>query len=278
MFSQRYGYKPMKEVIQKESIDEVLKNKIWSLLTSLYWSKIKQVPYSSYCSINSSSNSNLKTLTQRLWYSYFNEPIDTIDDDWDSVLRFIRNYFYNAMWYEVFDLIEFIALNYPEDETNRIFLKMCNKALEDEMSAYRFIEDKITEIIDDNEIESIETAISSREKAVTTHLKRALELLSDRKQPDYRNSIKESISAVESISSIITGEEKGTLGKLLAILDKDNKIHPSMKSGFTKMYGFTSDSNGIRHALLDEDSNNFDDAKYMLVICSAFINYIKAKQ
>jgi len=44
------------------------------------------------------------------------------------------------------------------------------------------------------------------------------------------------------------------------------------------LYGYTSDSGGIRHALSDEDvTPTFEDAKFMLVSCSAFINYLKAK-
>ncbi|MDY6460311.1 AbiJ-NTD4 domain-containing protein [Acinetobacter faecalis] len=30
-FSERYGYKPVREIIQKESIDDQLKNALWSI-------------------------------------------------------------------------------------------------------------------------------------------------------------------------------------------------------------------------------------------------------
>jgi len=45
-----------------------------------------------------------------------------------------------------------------------------------------------------------------------TDLSRALELLSDRKQPDYRNSIKESISAVEATCQVFASKSRATLG------------------------------------------------------------------
>lgn len=59
----------------------------------------------------------------------------------------------------------------------------------------------------------------------------------------------------------------------------ENKIniHKALKSGFTAIYGYTSDENGIRHAILDEPNVDFEDAKYMLVSCSAFINYLIVK-
>ena len=51
-----------------------------------------------------------------------------------------------------------------------------------------------------------------------------------------------------------------------------------MKKAFTCLYGYTSDSGGIRHALTEDDVvPNFEDAKFMLVSCSAFINYLIAK-
>ncbi len=45
------------------------------------------------------------------------------------------------------------------------------------------------------------------------------------------------------------------------------------------MYNWTSQDGGIRHANSDEEITiSFEDAKYMLVICSAFVNYLIAKK
>ena len=73
---------------------------------------------------------------------------------------------------------------------------------------------------------------------------------------------------------IITQNNKATLGDALKLL-KD-KIHPALKSAFEKLYGYTSDANGIRHANgLGEGNLTFEEAKYMLISCSAFVNYLK---
>jgi len=50
-----------------------------------------------------------------------------------------------------------------------------------------------------------------------------------------------------------------------------------LKKGFSNLYGYTSSAEGIRHALLEEAKLNFEDAKFMLVSCSAFVNYLIAK-
>ncbi len=110
-----------------------------------------------------------------------------------------------------------------------------------------------------------------------THLRAALEKLSDREEPDYRNSIKESISAVESVARAIASDEKATLGDALKVLESKIDIHKSLKSAFSSLYGYTSDEEGIRHALNDAPNVDFDDAKFMLVTCSAFVSFLLGK-
>jgi hypothetical protein len=149
------------------------------------------------------------------------------------------------------------------------------------MSAYRFVNGVISPIINAQEIAEIGEAINNEPftayKLVNMHLKNALEKFSDRTKPDYRNSIKESISAVEALVKILTNEEASTLGYALKALKSQINIHTALEQGFTKIYGYTSDADGIRHALTQESNCSFEDAKYMLVSCSAFINYLIAK-
>ena len=101
--------------------------------------------------------------------------------------------------------------------------------------------------------------------------------MSDKTNPDYRNSIKESISAVESVAKVISGNKKDELGTALAILKDKANLNGGLIAGFKSIYGWTSNSDGIRHGLMDESNCDFDDAKYMLVSCSAFINYLISK-
>ena len=61
-------------------------------------------------------------------------------------------------------------------------------------------------------------------------------------------------------------------------MGKRFQIHRALNSAFKSLYGYTSDSGGIRHSILEDDITiSFVDAKFMLVSCSAFINYLKAK-
>jgi hypothetical protein len=60
-------------------------------------------------------------------------------------------------------------------------------------------------------------------------------------------------------------------------LENKTPIHGALKQGFLNIHGFTSDGEGIRHALLDEPNLHQEDALFMLVACSAFVNYLIAK-
>lgn len=59
--------------------------------------------------------------------------------------------------------------------------------------------------------------------------------------------------------------------------DKGVNLHGSLKSGFDKLYGFTSDTDGVRHGSINPSDVDSDLAKFMLVSCSAFVNYLRAK-
>jgi len=55
-------------------------------------------------------------------------------------------------------------------------------------------------------------------------------------------------------------------------------LHPAFSRGITKLYGFNSDSVGIRHGLKQDDfETNNTDAKIMVLTYSAFVNYIFEK-
>jgi hypothetical protein len=114
-------------------------------------------------------------------------------------------------------------------------------------------------------------------RPVSTHIETALKLLSDRNRPDYRNSMKESISAVEALCKIIAQNDKATLGPALDAVAAKTKLHPKLQDGFKALYGYTSDDHGIRHALKDDSQPNEEDARFLLVICSAFVNYFAEK-
>lgn len=271
LFSQRKGFKPVKIEMQTNSMDEDLKNGLWNAFTVTYWAEIDS--FATHRSAYLDKNVQWKSFIDNIWHNYFKQPIDTLGHyHWESIHELLRDYYFQANWVEVYDFIEFCANVYPTKPTSDIFMNMCNSVLEREKSAYRFVGGQISDYISKEEIGSINEALNSPYLQVNKHLAQALLLYSNRKNPDYRNSVKESISAVESLCKVITKKDD-TLGQLL----KDIKIRPAMQKSLSCLYGYTSAADGIRHGMLEESTLDSHDAKFMLVHCSALINYIIAK-
>lgn len=278
-FSQRIGLTPITKGLQLESIDEELKNGLWNIYDIYILRKISTEHSHRW------GKKPSQFFSYSLWHLYFKKPIDKIPEYFSQVMKEIRSYFFSCNWYQVYDLIE-CTIDIVNDRCfeipkNKIF-ESFNQILEKEFAGYRFIDGKLSPITNPTELKEIEETLTltnnfSSLKGSNTHLKEALAKLSDRQNPDYRNSIKESICAIESLAKIISENDKDSLGASLDRIKGKLKIHPALEKGFKQIYGYTSDSDGIRHALTEEATCDFEDAKFMLVSCSAFINYLIVK-
>lgn len=190
----------------------------------------------------------------------------------------ITNTIYQEKYDAVLTLIEAIAQYFAEDEQKDGVYEDFNNIFEREYVGYRFVGNEIMQITDENEIATINEAVGSPYDVVNMHISKAISHLANREKPDYENSIKESISAVEALCEIYTGikGKEATLGNMLKKIEESGVIiHGALKSAFNILYGYTSDANGIRHAGdIGGPSSTFEEAKFMLVSCSAFINYL----
>ena len=55
-------------------------------------------------------------------------------------------------------------------------------------------------------------------------------------------------------------------------------MHPCLNSGIDKLYSYACDQGGIRHAERETESTvTFEEAKFMMVTCSAIVNYLVAE-
>lgn len=271
-FSQRIGLTPSSRELQLKSMDQELRNRLWNVIKiTVLDHALSEYPQSSKFVVS-------------IWHNFFKIPIDSIPYYNSETQKFIQDKFFACQWFEVYDFLEFISSSLNKksvmyDE----FVGHTNLVLQKEFSGYRFIDGILSPITNAIEIEELQSAMAQHEhytaiKGVNIHLSSALQKLSDRENPDYRNSIKESISAVETICRVLTGQS--TLGRSLEVLEKKGiTINKQLLDGFNKIYAFTNTSqSGCRHAIMEDHKEpDFDDAKYLLVVCSAFINYLIGK-
>ena len=278
-FSERVGAVAESKTIQVGSLSAELRNSFWNLFYDLY----------------DEHERNYWSRVARHVATYFRKvPVDELPYRDYEAREWLKEYFYSLPWHGVYDLTEFIAHNHRSmtsrysgynEVSHRVseskLVERLNYILERELSGYRFIQGTLTPIAAKEEVEAIETAIASAKRAglagAHQHIRAALELLGKKPTPDYRNAIKEAISAVESVAKQIVGSDSATLDAALKELGKKTEIHGALASGFSKLYGYTSDESGIRHAIFEEPNVGFSEAKYMIVSCSAFVNFLIQK-
>lgn len=215
-----------------------------------------------------------------LGYSVFLHSFDIIR--WDREFDRIDNVIAQAPYNEVLDVIEYCYywVTHRSDPLIKTTWKSAfNMLFRQEYVGYRFVSDQIVPVTDELEIREIEQACKTPFDGARTQLQKALGFLSDRENPDYKNCVKESISAVESVCKVISGNEKATLKDALnGLISNGMNIHGSLKSAILALYGYASDEGGIRHAERETESTvTFEEAKFMMVTCSAIVNYLVAE-
>jgi hypothetical protein len=270
-FSQRHGYLPITAVFQREAVDAELRIKLWNVLKISIWDDYDPSNYHL-----AEKSQKIEQLVKRLWFNFLNKDMDTLPEFHTSygdrgAYGILKNFFQNCAWFQIYDFLEEIANDHSELLTSKV-KEWLNLELERHNAAYRFVENQIAEITNQTEIGAIEEGLADADAPSRIHLEAGLRMLSNRESPDFRNSVKESISAVEASCRQVTGLSSATLADALR---KVSNIHPAFLKAFLALYGYTSDASGIRHALTDEPAVSYADAKFMLVACAAFVSYIK---
>lgn len=91
--------------------------------------------------------------------------------------------------------------------------------------------------------------------------------------PDYENSIKESISAVESCLMVLLNKPTGTLGKIIKRAGLDSDIERLI----SQAYGYTSNRAFVRHGGTTASTLTQAEAEFFLEFAASCIVYITSK-
>lgn len=268
-FSERYGYTKPSDVIIREKITPEIQNAILSCF-DMFQNNQKDIIYK---------------MEEYIWCENFHKRRNDfyINNNWYGEGHFTTSVIEDSeYWYDILNYIEwslkYFKQNCYDDYFNHI-KGYLNYEFEKLNFAYRILENgEIIETTSKVEIGEIEAALNSPQNSVKVHLSKALEFYAQKPVGEYRNSIKESISAVEAISRNITGDKIINFAKM----EKKGVTIPSvLRQAFEKLYGYTNDEKtGIRHALMDDEGSyvpQAEEALFMLVSCSAFINYLNKK-
>lgn len=103
---------------------------------------------------------------------------------------------------------------------------------------------------------------------------KALELLSNRPNPDVNNCIKEAVGALEGTVRILLRDEKITLGKAIDKLVAERKIKKPLDKVFHALYGIASNSPGIRHGATRKSDLSISEATFLVFVSASCINFL----
>lgn len=279
-FSDRRKIQPLNTNIQLTDFDERTRIGIANLIREWYEADYFYEYREWFC----------EKIAKDIFNEYINDGIRAIikyrNDD------FLNDYLYlpicKSRYDEVLTMVEYITLlfSYAQRDYNKKnyrelsfkYKEEINKLFEREYVGYRFIGGEIAPISDDVEVGTICESLDIQFDGCKAHIKKAVHFLSDRNTPDYKNSIKESISAVEAICNVIIGRDNATLGDALNYMERKRNLKGQLKAAFEKLYSYTNEKGGIRHSEgLFESDVTFEEAKFMLVSCCAFVNYLIAE-
>ena len=120
-------------------------------------------------------------------------------------------------------------------------------------------------------IENMGTLNQQDHTGALQHIRKAGEAINS---GDWAGSVRESIHAVVSVVRKNTGKQS-----LKEALELIPPLHTALKEGLNKIYGYTSDEQGIRHEFVNLNEANVDEdlALFMYGSCASFAAYLSKK-
>ncbi len=273
-FSQAYGYEEVPRPLKLEELPDEARTAIWSLFYSyIQNSRLRDWLHgtSQFIGIPWSEIMRAKHLKFDL------QPLDEWDSRAERVYKELKDAINELPFNKVFDLIEFV-LRHPRCPPK--FIKAMKSTFAEYRLAYTIDIGPPPTIIPaatPNEgaalVDSLQTLRQAGLDASAEHLRRASESINVR---DWAGSVRESIHAVESVARRLDPGAAKTLRPALEALARRGTLHPALKQAFSGLYGYTSDEQGVRHALLDRTDARVgqDDALFMLGACASFASYL----
>ena len=271
-FSQREGKALLPEPMQPEHLPQKFRQLVWQAIAT------------EIVNISSNNKGNIYSIIDSYQFDIRGQFHDEIEEwsEEDYYFDFCKEWIRDESYHEVLTFIEFILRNEDCSEDLR---KGLLDTFEKAPIAY-FIDDKdglptimprVNREAGEAAQQAIETLRKNNLEGATTHLRQAAEDINERR---YAHSIANSIHAVESVARRIDPKAGKFLGPALDSLEQAGLLkHRALKEAFKKLYGYTSDEQGIRHALLDKDSADvgLDEAMFMFGACASFAAYLTNK-
>lgn len=276
-FSQREGRAPLPEPMRLEHVSQDCRHLVWLAFDNSIKQELRRQPDFGYYYYE--RNSSMYHIVSEYTIKVLHWPHDHIKHEPHEHQVLLREEIIEKNYDQVLTLVEFILRHNHCPQQLR---KDLENAFKEVPLAYTVqtinclptIVPRSSEESGATTQQAIETIEQSGPAGAKTHLHDAVEAINEQR---YADAVRESIHAVESVARTIDPEAGKTLGPALKSLEKEGVLnHRALQDGFSKLYGYTSDENGIRHALLDEGAADvdLDEAVFMFGACASFAAYL----
>ena len=275
-FSQREGKAPLPEPMRLEHVSKDFRILVWFAVDNAIKREMYDIMDDIY---DDEETPSMPHIVSDYTVRVLRYPHDHIANEPSEHQEFLKEIILQEGYDKVITLVEFILRH-----------NLCQEQLQNDLEnafkevplayAIRII-NGLTTIVPCFSEESgaatqqaIETIEQQGPAGAKTHLHDAVEAINEKR---YADAVRESIHAVESVARTIDPNASKTLGPALTSLEAAGVLnHPSLREGFKRLYGYTSDKQGIRHALLEEGAADvdLDDAVFMFSACASFAAYL----
>lgn len=266
-FSQRTGLAPVPPQLQLGELSRELRNRLHYAFDSSFDSSLGYGTMSAYL------KDPWKRLLMDTHVKFLLKNISEFRNEVAIQRGILQQICMVEKFGNLFDYIEFVLQHplCPGDLTREL-----TAAFVQGRSAYRILDGRTVSAVGTPlEAEGIATAVREAQGIAPGAARHLLDAASDLRRGDWSGSIRNSIHAVESIA-VVLAPSKDTLGDALAVIATKGHLHGGLKSAFNKLYGYSSNEEGVRHALVFQDGPAVDeaDALFMLGACAAFVSYL----
>ena len=272
-FGQRHGYSTIPERLKLKNVSTDARTSIWNVLCR-YVPIRSDIDRISFSQKPSSWFDILLDVHENL----YSERIDSFSlrEMWQRMEQIVSQ---RPHW-QVFDLIQEI-LRHPScpDDFKRAMAECFGKG----QLAYSISFSNVPTIMpmtNEQTSGAIMDALDEMNRSGLSGGIRHLENASDRiNKGDHAGAVRESIHAVESVARTLDPKSSNALAPALKALEERRRLHPALKEAMNKLYGYTSDEQGIRHALLEkgEAEVGSEEAVFMFGACAVFCGYLASK-
>lgn len=280
-FSQRVGETSLPEPMRLRHIPTKFRQELWLSIETEINRSSYQFRYSHSFAFD--TEPNVGTIIESYKYDILEHFHDEIAHHGPEEARtFFKVSIREGSYHEILTLIEYVLRHRDcsPDLRNKlidVFDKVPFAYFVEEINGDLTIIPRVSRETGGATQQAIQTIQEGGMEGAATHLRDAAKHINNQQ---YSDSIADSIHAVESVARLISPKKASTLRPALDSLENAGVInHKVLKDAFSKLYGYTSNEQGIRHALLDNNSPEvgLDEAMFMFGACASFAAYLVNK-